>query len=569
MRKINRPHAVVAILVFGLACSKGGGSNSDDGGAVTSGGGGSTGGAGAMTSGSGGMSGGSDGSQPGSTGGNGGGATGGTSGGSGGMAGTVPEGNSVLQRNHHATRDGHYVQSTLTKATATKMAMDPTFNATFAGRFFASPLYVEDGPNHKGVFIVGSTSNDVVALDETTGAMVWTKNIGTVATASGVGCGNVNPRGIVGTPVIDLDARTIYAVGAMGPGATTHYEAHALSIDDGSEKAGWPAIIDGKIMSSEGGLAFDPHPENQRGALSLVNGILYVPFGGHDGDCGGYHGWVVAVDTKNPAMVAGWATKGAGGAIWASGGMASDGTGVFATTGNGYGAGGANLDSEAVVRIRGMASLTRGNADIFYPTAWKAIDGGDDDMGATSPVVFDLPGATPMKMVASAAKQGHVYFMKADMMGGMGGNVAEHVAATATHSLRTALTSYKTATGTFVALTVDRNASCAGDRVLMSIKVNPGPPVTTATAWCLPIGGLEDTACGRSSAPMITTTDGMSDAIVWIMSGANLVGVDGDTGAMITSVGTCGPPHHWTAPIAVKGRIIVGVDGRLCSWSVH
>jgi len=203
-----------------------------------------------------------------------------------------------------------------------------------------------------------------------------------VATASGVGCGNLNPRGIVGTPIIDAQTRTIYAVGAMGPGATTRYEAHALSIDDGSERAGWPAVIDGKVNA--GGMAFDPHPHNQRGALSLVGGILYVPFGGHDGDCGNYHGWVVAIDTKNPTTIAAWATKGAGGAVWASGGMASDGGGVFATTGNGYGAGGTNLDSEAVVRLTGMASVNRaGNADIFYPNEWKALDAGDDDLGAT------------------------------------------------------------------------------------------------------------------------------------------------------------------------------------------
>ena len=75
--------------------------------------------------------------------------------------------------------------------------------------------------------------------------------------------------------------------------------------------------------------------------------------------------------------------------------MASDGNGVFVTTGNGYyGTMGANLDSEAVVRIRGMASLTRGNADLFFPAEWKAIEDGDDDMGATSPVVFDLLGPT-------------------------------------------------------------------------------------------------------------------------------------------------------------------------------
>ena len=550
MRKFNRPHAFVAILVFGLACSKGGGSNFNDGGSTTAGG--------------------TGGSEPGGAGGAGAGIDGGPNGGAGGSV-MVDEGNSVLERNHHATRDGHYVQPMLTRAAAAKIAMDPGFNAMFDGRFFASPLYVEDGPMHQGVFIVGTANNDVIAFDETTGATVWTKNIGPVAAASGVGCGNVNPRGIVGTPIIDMSTRTIYAVGAIGPMATSRYEAHALSVDDGSEKMGWPAIIDGTITSTEGGLAFKQTVENQRGALALVNGILYVPFGGHAGDCGDYHGWVVAVDTKNPAMVAGWATKGAGGGMWASGGMASDGNGVFVTTGNGYGSMGVNLDSEAVIRIRGMASLTRGDADIFYPAEWKAIDDRDDDMGGTSPVVFDLPGPTPMKLVASAAQQGHVYFMNTAMMGGMGGQVAEHVTTTANadHTLSTALTSYKSGMGTYVALTVDGYSLCTGDRVLMSIKVNPGPPIATTTAWCLPIGGLEDTSGGRSSAPMITTTDGTSEPIVWIMSGPTLVGVDGDTGTMVAMAGTCGPPHHWTAPIAVKGRIIVGVDGRLCSWSVH
>ena len=31
-----------------------------------------------------------------------------------------------------------------------------------------------------------------------------------------------------------------------------------------------------------------------------MNGILYVAYGGHIGDCGGYHGWVVAINTSEP-----------------------------------------------------------------------------------------------------------------------------------------------------------------------------------------------------------------------------------------------------------------------------
>ena len=48
-----------------------------------------------------------------------------------------------------------------------------------------------------------------------------------------------------------------------------------------------------------------PWIKNERGALALVNGIVYVPFSGHAGDCGNYHGWVVGVNINNPSNVHG------------------------------------------------------------------------------------------------------------------------------------------------------------------------------------------------------------------------------------------------------------------------
>jgi hypothetical protein len=69
------------------------------------------------------------------------------------------------------------------------------------------------------------------------------------------------------------------------------------------------------------------------------------------------------------------------------------------------------------------------------------------------------------------------------------------------------------------------------------------------------------------TSPVATTTDGKSDATVWFMSGANLVGLDGDTGQMVASAGGCAGVNRWTSPIAVKGRIVVGATGKLCSWS--
>ena len=48
------------------------------------------------------------------------------------------------------------------------------------------------------------------------------------------------------------------------------------------------------------------------------------------------------------------------------------------------------------------------------------------------------------------------------------------------------------------------------------------------------------------------------------------MGVDGDTGATIyTGTDSLSGVHKWTAPIVVKGRIVVAGDGHLCAWSLH
>ena len=49
------------------------------------------------------------------------------------------------------------------------------------------------------------------------------------------------------------------------------------------------------------GIPFSSLVQEDRGALALVNGIVYVPYSGYFGDCGSYHGWVVGVQINNPA----------------------------------------------------------------------------------------------------------------------------------------------------------------------------------------------------------------------------------------------------------------------------
>jgi hypothetical protein len=496
-----------------------------------------------------------------------GGAGPGSGGGAGGTAGAPTASNSVLERNNHPSRDGHFVQPTLTKALAATMDLDVGFNAAFTGSTWASPLYLENGgPGGKGLFFAVTYGNDVFALDETTGAIVWQKNIGTPATGP-IGCNATTfaSLGILSTPVIDARSGTIYIAGAIGTAqGITADIVTALSVADGSTRAGWPVDVSTT-------LAFDPKVHIQRSALSLVNGILYVGYGGFVGDCGPYHGRVVAINVANPTQLAGWASGGQGEGIWAPGGFASDGNGVFAITGNhtprSDDAG--RVDSEQVMRITGMATLAKADPkNFFYPSTWSAMDLSDADFGTNSPVYLQVPGATPTSILATVTKDGHLFLLDpANLGGGSGRPVADFTLSTGPMSIHTVPAGYATAQGARLTLSTDSGAVCptgAGGRVVMAVALSAASPPVPTTLWCAPI-------TGGPMAPMATTTDGKSNALVWIMNGTQLNAFDGESGAAVFAggTGTCTGVLKWTTPIAVKGRIVVAGNGHLCSWSAH
>jgi hypothetical protein len=84
--------------------------------------------------------------------------------------------------------------------------------------------------------------------------------------------------------------------------------------------------------------------------LAILAGNLYVPFGGHFGDCGQYRGFVVGISLSDPRTIKSWATRARGGGIWAPGGISTDGTSLFVATGNTFGAR-TWSDGEAVIRL--------------------------------------------------------------------------------------------------------------------------------------------------------------------------------------------------------------------------
>jgi len=495
-----------------------------------------------------------------------------------GMAGSggappVNQSDNVLQRNNNASRDGLFVQSKFTKTAVATMAADATFNtgAKFTGNMWASPLYLAPASaGGKGLFFAVTTGNDVIAIDETSGATVWTKSIGTPAQANGVSCGNIHPLGILSTPVIDEKSRTIYVAGAVGNASTIQkHVIMAYNADDGSEKAGWPVDTTGL---TSGSVTFTAPPQNQRSALSLVDGKLYVGYGGHIGDCGAYHGWIVAVDTTDPTKKAGWATLGQGEAIWAAGGWASDGTAIYPVTGNHTGSSGGDSrttsDSEAVVRVTGMASVTRSDQNMYYPTTWKTMDSTDADLGGSNSVLLSIAGASPANYIAAVAKDGNMYLLNPANLGGMNGHVLTFkVSSGGAMAVKTSPTAFKTAKGTHYVFSTDSGAVCpggGGGKSIVSVLLKAGTDgkPTATPEWCAPL-------TGAVTAPISTTTDGTAHPLVWFVDSGQLTAVDGEDGTKVfTASDTCSGVRQWTSPIATKGRVVIGGDTHLCSYSV-
>jgi outer membrane protein assembly factor BamB len=492
--------------------------------------------------------------------------------------GTTATNESVTQRGADNARTSHWLAPTLTKANLAKMAIDTNFKANFDGEFTGVPLFLAGATPGTGRFFAATTENDVYALDELTGAQVWKHNIGGYLVTAPV-CGNdpIN-HGIVSTPIIDAAAHKIFLAAAMTDG---HHEIHALSTDTGMEVAGWPVDVS---QIKAGSRAFPSKVQNQRSALSLVNGILYVAFGGYCGDAGNYQGWVIGVNSADPSKTGAWVTKDARQAgIWAAGGLASDGIGVFAVTGNApEQSNHDNTDSEEILRITDLGVGHRDSVNMFYPTEWaNPMNSSDKDFGSASPSVVTVPGAKPATIIVAPAKPGRVYFLDSANLGGSLGQFADMVVAdTDQQSIYTTPSAYTTTSGVHIAITAGSGGRCPNgttSNVVMSLLLKPSAadqPPMPAKAWCATIAGGDV----PKRSPISTNSSGASDPIVWFLNGSNLNGYDGETGAVLydsskVANSACAGAHKFTTLIAANGRIVAGGDSggkaHLCSWSVH
>jgi hypothetical protein len=462
----------------------------------------------------------------------------------------------VLTYHADPGRSGNFVVPALTWERARSLHPDQGFHPQIAGHVYAQPLFWRNG-GRSGLLLVATEDAAVYALDATTGRTVWQQTLGRPVPRSALPCGNIDPLGITGTPVIDPKGQSLFVnamVSDRRSGQPEH-ELFALSLQDGSIRPGWPVNL-AERLSSQG---FAARNQNQRGALTILDDRVYVPYGGHYGDCAQYHGWVVGVKMSDPQGVASWHTAARAGGIWAPAGISSDGHALFVATGNTMGAktwsGG-----EAVVRLPSSLSFSGAAKDFFTPSDWQDLDDRDADLGGVAPILFDVAGR---ELVLALGKDGNAYLLDRRNLGGVGGSlVAKQVSS---GSIITAAAAYPASDGTMVAFHGARTECPAAARrgaALTVLHVRTGSPPSIDTAWCASFRG--------AGAPIVTTTDGRNEPIVWMLGaqGDNrLYGFRGDTGERIFMSEPMQGLRHFGTLIATRDHLYMAADDNVYAFA--
>jgi chitodextrinase len=341
----------------------------------------------------------------------------------------------------------------LTPSNVNQSQFGKLFSYPLDGIAYASPLYVSNVniPNvgTRNVVYIATEHDSVYAFDADGGSTLplWQlsflrSGVTTVPCADVGECGDIATElGITGTPVIDQSTGTLYVVAKTKEGSAYVQRLHALDIRTGAEKFGGPVVLQASVAGTGNGsvggqVPFSTLRENQRPALALVNGVIYITFASH-GDKQPWHGWVLGYNATTLAQTFAFCVSpdGYGGGIWQSGeGPASDASGgIFFTTGNGN----FNVDTggrdygDTVVKLGPTGTVM----DYFTPFDQASLESNNFDLSSAGPVLLvDQPGAHPHLLVA-AAKGGTIYVVDRDNMGHFHSGSDNQIVQTITNAL--------------------------------------------------------------------------------------------------------------------------------------
>lgn len=408
-------------------------------------------------------------------------------------------------------------------ADALKTGVDPSgaslqgltagWSNTLDGSVYASPVIAS------GIVVAATENNTVYGFHVTDGSQVWSRHLGTPVSAGSLPCGDIGPvTGITGTPVIDTATSTLYVVAFLA-GSPDNHMLFALDLASGSVK--WSHEVNP--------VTGDLNAHQQRGALALGSGLVYVAYGGLTGDCGNYRGQVIGFPESGSGSKISFVAPVAEVGMWNSEGPVVDSAGnVWEVTGNGRG-GSSFGDQEAVIKLNGS---TLALEDIFYPGNWAALDSADGDLGSNGIALLDG------NLAIASGKSGIAFLLDQSHLGGQDGEVA-HMSICSS--------------GPFGGPAYDPPVvyePCGSGVAAVKVDASTSPPTMTVL-WTHGPGHASPIVAG---------------GLVWALGGGNLLGMDPNTGAtMVTEA--VGGSQHFATPAAVDGRIFLPLSNSLMELS--
>jgi hypothetical protein len=361
----------------------------------------------------------------------------------------------VYTYHNDLARDGVNSQEyALTTSSVNTSTFGKLFSCTVDGAVYAQPLWVANltinsrmhnaifvATQHDSLYAFDADANPCVQLwhanliDSTHGATSGETTVpsGPSGNKVGSGYGDITPEvGVTGTPVIDPSTNTLYVVSkSMNSSGTPFYQRlHAIDITSGNEKFAGPANITSSITfpgTGDGGstVSFNAQQQNQRPGLALINGVVYVAWASHE-DTAPYYGWVVGFNASTLAVtnVLNVSPNVQYGGIWMGGGAPSaDGNGkIYLITGNATfdvtNTSAPNNDfGDSFLQLSGSLSVSS-----YFTPSDQANDAANDlDFGSGgAAVVLNLTSGTLQHLVIGGGKDGSLYLLNGDKMGGSG-----------------------------------------------------------------------------------------------------------------------------------------------------
>ena len=386
---------------------------------------------------------------------------------------------------------------------------------TLDGAVYAEPLIYD------GMVIVATENNSVYALSPTSGHVIWRKHLGAPVPGSSLPCGDINPSGITGTPAIDPATNTIYVTAYLA-NPTEHHVLFGLDANTGKvvfrrnvDPAGVSVLV-----------------EQERGALAISGGVVYVPFGGLAGDCGTYHGYVVGVPENGSARFQYKDPTGIRGGIWAPSGASVNSAGdLFVATGNSGST--TKFDfGDAVIEL----SPTLHEISYFAPKNWASLNSGDLDLGSAGPAILNDSG-----LVFQIGKQGVGYLLNETALGGIGGQL---------FSKRVCPSSSGGAFGGIAYVDSTIFVPCTSGIVAINANFTAD---TFSTLWSGP--------SFQAGPPVISNdlvwTVGINNAVVYALN---------MTSGQVVFSYSAGTVEHFTSPAASSGQVYVAAGSKIIGF---